>query len=63
MQIECKMMWGHQSKDQKEFLTCFKCKRMLLLKYRDRIHGQKDLYFDCEEGLIIYFCIIFIKDK
>ena len=40
---------------QKEFLRCLWCKKVVLLKSRDRTLGQTELRLDHEEWPIIYF--------
>ena len=39
---------------KKEFLRCLWCKKVVLLKYRNKTHGQKVLHCGHEEWLIIY---------
>ena len=46
---------------KKEFLRSLQYKEVVLLKHKDRTHGQKELYWDCEEQLII--SLIDIIDK
>ena len=33
---------------KKEFLRCLRCKNVVLLKHRDRTHGQEELHLGCE---------------
>jgi len=40
---------------KKEFLRHLCCKKVVLLKHRDRTHGQKELHWGHEEWPIIYF--------
>ena len=40
---------------KKEFLRYLWCKKVILLKHRDRTHGQKELYWGHEEWPITYF--------
>ena len=45
--------WGPEPMAEK-FLRHPGCGKMVLLKHRDRTHGQKELPWGCEEWLIIY---------
>ena len=40
---------GLEPMAKKEFLRRFWCKKVILLKCRDRTHGQKELHWSCEE--------------
>ena len=40
--------------NEKEFLRCLWCKKVVLLKHGDRPCGQKELHWDQEEWPIIY---------
>ena len=49
------MMVGFGTNGQERILEdVFVAKKVILLKHRDRTHGQKELPWGCEEWLIIY---------
>ena len=40
---------------KKEFLKMSLMQKVILLKHGDRTCGQKELHWDCEEWLLIYY--------
>lgn len=55
---------GSELMPKKEFLkTSLVQKKVILLKYGDKTHGQEELSWDCEERLTIYLAVGEIKIK
>ena len=53
--MQCENVGVLEQTAKKDFLKHLWCKKVVLLKHRDRTHGQKELHQSHEEWLIIYF--------
>lgn len=43
-------MLGFRDNGQEKLLRHLRCKKVVLLKYRDKSHGQKELHWGCDKA-------------